>query len=84
MPSTKSPKKERQISVEDMTYEQALTELEAIVNTLEATQHSLDESMSLFERGQALVQHLNRLLDQAELKIQQLSGESLTNFTPPS
>ena len=59
------------------TYEQAFTELESIVSILESNQRSLDEAMTLFERGQALAQYCTDLLDQAELKVQQLSGELL-------
>jgi exodeoxyribonuclease VII small subunit len=59
------------------TYEEAFTELESIVSILESNQRSLDEAMTLFERGQALAQHCTNLLDQAELKVRQLSGEDL-------
>jgi len=61
--------------LEKMTYEQAFTELESVVGALEASQHPLEEAMHLFERGQALARHCLTLLDQAELKIRQLSGE---------
>ena len=40
--------------VEELTYEQAFTELESIVSKLEAEQQPLDEAMALFERGQVL------------------------------
>lgn len=63
--------------VEKMTYEQALTELEGIVAALETEKRSLDEVMALYERGQALAQHCTELLEQAELKVQQVSGEEV-------
>jgi exodeoxyribonuclease VII small subunit len=63
------------------TYEQALAELEAIVSSLESNQLPLQEAMDLFSRGQALVQHCTGLLDQAELKVRQVSGESLEETT---
>ncbi len=66
--------------VEELTYEQALHELEAIVAALEDAEGSLEDSLALFERGQALVRHCARLLDQAELKVQQLTGEELEDF----
>lgn len=56
-----------------MSYEQAFAELEDIVNGLESDQKTLDEAMQLFERGQALAQHCTNLLDQAELRVRQLS-----------
>jgi exodeoxyribonuclease VII small subunit len=66
--------------VESLSYEQAFAELESIVATLENEQRSLDESMALYERGQALVKHCAKILDKAELKVKQLSGETLTDF----
>jgi exodeoxyribonuclease VII small subunit len=66
--------------VEDLTYEEAFTELETIVGALEGEQHPLNQAMSLFERGQSLARHCAALLDQAELKVRQLSGEELQDF----
>ena len=67
-------------SVESLSYEQAFAELESIVAALENEQRPLDESMALYERGQALVKHCAKILDKAELKVKKLSGESLTDF----
>jgi exodeoxyribonuclease VII small subunit len=68
--------------VEELQYEEAFAELEAIVNSLEGddSHNPLDEAMSLFERGQALVKRCGELLDGAELKIRQLSGSELSDF----
>ncbi len=68
--------------VEELTYEQAFAELETVVSELEADKSSLDEVMALFERGQALARYCTRLLDQAYLKVQQLTNETLTDFNP--
>jgi exodeoxyribonuclease VII small subunit len=73
MPKTTSPK-----PVDKLTYEEALAELEKIVATLEEGQNPLDEAMKMFERGQALLTRCSELLEAAELKVQQLSGESLS------
>jgi len=70
------------IPVEQLSYEDALTQLEEIVAVLESGEHSLDEAVALFERGQALSQRCAILLDQAELKIKQLSGADLVDFSP--
>ena len=61
----------------DLSYEQAFSELEAIVATLENEQKPLDESLQLYERGQLLVQYCAALLDQADLRIQQLNPNKL-------
>ena len=74
MPKASSPK-----PIEELTYEKAFAELESIVAALENEQRSLDESMSLYERGQALVKRCAELLDKAELKVRQLSGDEITD-----
>ena len=70
--------------VEELTYEQAFAELETVVSELESDKGSLDDVMALFERGQELARYCTRLLDQADLKIQQLSGDTVTDFNPQS
>lgn len=79
MSKTLSPK-----SVEDLTYEEAFAELEAIVTALEGdgSRNPLEDAMSLFERGQSLVKRCSELLEGAELKVRQLSGEELSDFEP--
>lgn len=72
--------KTSQKPIEDLTYEEALAELEQIVGTLEGEQNPLDESMKLYERGQALTAHCGSLLEAAQLKVQKLAGESLVDF----
>ena len=65
--------------VEELNYERALTELESIVAALESGDHALEASLAFYERGQALARYCARLLDQAELKIQSLSGDELVD-----
>lgn len=74
-----TPKKEL-LDIEKLTYEDAFSELNALVNSLESDEHTLDEAMQLFERGQALSQRCATLLDLAELKVQQLSGENILDL----
>ena len=75
MPKSTSPK-----SVDQLTYEAAFAELQTIIAALEGDQRSLDEATSLYERGQSLVKRCGELLDQAELKVRQLSGSDLVDF----
>lgn len=65
---------------EDLTYEEAFAELETVVETLESEQRPLNEAIALYERGQALAKHCAGLLEKAELKVRQLSGDVLTDF----
>ena len=66
--------------IEGLTFEQAFVELEDTVRKLEEGGLALEESLALFERGQALAAHCNVQLDQAELKIQKLSPEGAVPF----
>ncbi|MCX6069297.1 MAG: exodeoxyribonuclease VII small subunit [Chloroflexi bacterium] len=59
----------------DLTYEQALQELEGVVRQLEAGEGSLEEALALFERGQLLAARCSKLLGVAELKLQELTAE---------
>ncbi len=72
MPKSASPK-----PVAQLTFEAALAELQTIIDALEGEQSSLDEATALYERGQALVKRCGELLDRAELRVRQLSGEEL-------
>ena len=59
--------------IENLTFEQAFAELEETVRKLEAGGLALEESLALFERGQALAARCGAQLDEAELKIKQLT-----------
>ena len=78
MPKPSSKKAEKPI--EELTYEEALAELEEIVSALEGDQNQLDESIKLFERGQMLAAHCGRLLEAAELKVKQVAGDDILPF----
>ncbi len=80
----KASAKKTEKSVEELSYEEALTELEGIVESLEDGQNPLEESLNLFERGQALVTHCGALLESAQLKVQKLAGESVIPFEEES
>ena len=69
-------------TIEQISYEQAFKELEEIVAALEMNNQSLETTLNLFERGQMLIRYCTNKLDQAELKIQQISGDELVGFSP--
>jgi exodeoxyribonuclease VII small subunit len=56
-----------------MTFEKALKELEGIVGRLERGDVELEESIVIYERGEALRDHCDRLLKQAEAKVEKLT-----------
>ena len=65
--------------VAELTYEQAFNELESIVASLESEQKTLEETMRLFERGQVLANFCAALLDNAELKIRELTDNRIAS-----
>ena len=58
------------------SFEEALNELESLVETLEQGDLSLEESLKSFERGVALTRTCQQALKDAEQKIQILSEAS--------
>ena len=59
--------------VKNMTFEAALAELEGIVGKLESGQAPLAESIAIYERGEALKAHCERLLKSAEARIEKIT-----------
>lgn len=60
---------------EKLTFEQAYAQLEEIVSRLESGDLTLEESVTLYERGQQLAKQCGQMLDSAELRVQQLTGD---------
>ena len=58
-----------------LTFEQAYERLEGIVARLESGELSLEESVALYEQGQALARLCGDLLDRAELRVQQIAED---------
>ena len=63
----------RHPDIKELGFERALKELEAIVGRLERGDVELEESISIYERGEALRDHCDRLLKQAEAKVEKLT-----------
>jgi exodeoxyribonuclease VII small subunit len=62
--------------IADLTFDDALAELQAVVADLEAGGQPLERSIALYERGVGLHAHCARLLGDAELRLQQLVARS--------
>ena len=62
-------------TLENLTFEMALEELEVTVTQLELGDLTLEESLTLFERGQALAVYCNQQLEQASLRVEQLTAD---------
>ena len=59
--------------IADMTFEQALAELEQVVAKLERGDVPLDDSIALYERGALLRTHCQAKLAQAEEKVSKIT-----------
>lgn len=58
--------------VGQLTFEKALAELEEIVGRLERGDVPLAESITIYERGEALRTHCNKLLGEAEARVEKI------------
>ena len=71
-------------SLETMSFEDALRELETIVRRLEEGKTSLEEAMKAYERGAALKNHCEQKLKDARLRVDQIvMGPEGTITTKP-
>jgi exodeoxyribonuclease VII small subunit len=58
-----------------LTFEAALAELEEVVGRLETNDLTLEESLTLYERGQRLARRCTLLLEDASLRVEQLTDD---------
>lgn len=61
--------------IEEMSYEEAFSELETIITQLEDGEQTLTGALEVFTRGQLLIKHCAEMLEKAELKVRELSDE---------
>ena len=59
-------------SLEKVTFEDALQELEGIVASLERGEVSLDDAIAAFERGTQLKSHCQARLEEARMKVEKI------------
>ena len=62
-------------SPDELTFREAMAELDRIVNLLESNTLELEESLESYERGVALLTSLQKRLAAAEQKVEVLMGE---------
>ncbi len=66
---------------ESLTYEQAVAELEAIIERIEQGEIGLQESLEAYRRGAALLRRCSGILEIAEQQVQELAASSLGERT---
>lgn len=59
--------------MDQMNFETALRELESIVEKLESGRIDLEQSIAIYERGEKLKSHCEKLLKQAEARIEKIT-----------
>lgn len=64
------------MSEQELTYEQAREELVAVVQKLEAGGTTLEESLTLWERGEALARTCQQWLDGARARLDKVVEET--------
>jgi len=62
--------------VNRMPFERAIEELESIVKRLEEGKVPLEESVAIYERGEALKKRCGELLRQAEARVEKITLDS--------
>ena len=67
--------------VSQLSFERAIEELESIVKRLEDGKVPLEESVAIYERGEALKRRCEDLLRQAEARVQKITLDASGNPT---
>jgi exodeoxyribonuclease VII small subunit len=62
----------------NLKFDDAIKELERIVKELESRDLPLEKALAAFEEGVKLTRHCNRLLEEAERKVEVLTRDSET------
>ena len=65
---------------ENMTFEEALEELELIVNKLEAGEVTLEDAVEAYERGSKLKDQCQKRLNEAKMKVEKIKEGDKENL----
>jgi len=65
--------KNNNTDIAEMSFQQAMDELEKIVARLESGSVELEASIAMYERGEALRSHCDALLKKAEAKVEKIT-----------
>ena len=69
------------VDIKKMPFERAIEELESIVKDLEGGKVPLEQSVALYERGEALKKRCEELLRQAEARVEKITLDASGNPT---
>ncbi len=77
---TESLPDQSQPSADELSFELAIAELETLIQSVENNRLPLEETLNAYQRGQHLISRCSTLLRDAEQRLQQFDGQTLTNM----
>jgi exodeoxyribonuclease VII small subunit len=70
-------KQKDELNIDELSFEGAINKLTEIVSDIETGETSLQESIGQYEKGMKLIKHCRGILNDAEKKIEDISGNVL-------
>ncbi|MDB2590839.1 exodeoxyribonuclease VII small subunit [bacterium] len=68
--------------LDKMTFEDAMRELEKLVDSLDKGDVSLDEAIAAYDRGSQLKDHCQKKLNEAKMKVETIQASDPANSIP--
>ena len=68
--------------LEKLTFEDAMKELENLVDSLDKGDVSLDEAIAAYDRGSQLKDHCQKKLNEAKMKVETIQSSGDSNTIP--
>lgn len=78
---TESLPGQTQPPTDGLSFESAIAELETLIQSVESNRLPLEETLNAYQRGKQLIGRCSTLLRDAEQRLQQFDGQSLTDIT---
>ena len=70
------------IELEKLTFEEAMKELELLVDSLDKGDISLDEAIAAYDRGSQLKDHCQKKLNEAKMKVETIQSSDNIDTIP--
>ena len=70
------------IKLENLTFEEALKELELLVDSLDKGDISLDDAIAAYDRGSQLKDHCQKKLNEAKMKVDTIQSSDNIDTIP--
>tara|TARA_B110001452_G_scaffold220264_1_gene192477 strand:- start:107 stop:358 length:252 start_codon:yes stop_codon:yes gene_type:complete len=68
--------------LDKMTFEEAMNELETLVDSLDRGDISLDQAIAAYDRGSQLKDHCQKRLNEAKMKVESIQTSDNTEVVP--